>query len=456
MIAAVILITVVCFGVTARAGLKVGTGKVEITPELGCYLGGYYIASDTAKSVHDPLYARVIALNQGGKTVVLVQLDLVIMSGVMGTEIKDQVKERLGIPPEDVSITVIHTHTGPEGYYPEFGKYPKKNDPVMRKKIVDETTAAIEQAVKGMVPAKAGTVVIDLKGFSHNRHDPDGPVDPRGILLIAKDMKGKVIGGFLNFASHPTVVPVEQLKISADWPGVFTAELEKKTNGGAFLFLQSASGNISPAGMSGNDGWEEAADFGTRLAKTVSSKFDSVKVTSDFPVDARMQPVEFPVRKMKTVMEFAKGVNKRIEEINASNMSDDEKNLQIRWLRDRVGIENFMQPIIKTMSRAKGGVTHTWVQAMRLGDTMLIAFPGEAIAEYAIRAREDFAPTKLAVLGYTNDHLGYLTNQKVYEEGGYEAGMSLVYPEAVESMYDQVEALAREMTPAKETTKKKK
>ena len=97
------------------------------------------------------------------------------------------------------------------------------------------------------------------------------------------------------------------------------------------------------------------------------------------------------------------------------------------------------------MSRVKGGKTRTVVQALRLGDTVVVAFPGEAIAEVSIEMRKRLAPRKVAVFGYTNDHIAYITTKKVYDEGGYEAGMGLCYPETTEELMDNVTELAQEV-----------
>jgi hypothetical protein len=126
-------------------------------------------------------------------------------------------------------------------------------------------------------------------------------------------------------------------------------------------------------------------------------------------------------------------------------MSDDEKKQKIGWMRERAGLESFLQPMFKTMKRAKNGETKTWTQALLLGDTLLVAFPGEAVAELGIKIREDFAPKKVAVLGVTNDHLAYLTTQKIFDEGGYEAGMALVYPDSSYKIVDSLEKMAKEL-----------
>ena len=56
--------------------LKAGTGKTDITPNLGCHLVGYF-NDRLADSIHDPLYVKALALQAGDRTLGLVTCDLI-------------------------------------------------------------------------------------------------------------------------------------------------------------------------------------------------------------------------------------------------------------------------------------------------------------------------------------------------------------------------------------------
>lgn len=435
-----ILLAAVIIPCSARAELKAGTAKAEITPAVGCYLGGYYFAGRST-GVHDPLHTRVLALNDGTNTIVLISNDLIMTGGVFANDIKQEIQKRTGVPPSNVVISAVHTHTGPEGYYEEFGKYPKEYLPEMKLEMESKIVAAVGEAINKMVPAQAGTLVFEIGDFSHNRHDGT-LIDKRVVLLVVRDMAGNPIGGFLNFAAHPIMAPAEQQQMSADWPGVFTVEVEKYLGGGSFLLLQGAVGNITPAGAKGDDGWQQLTDYGTRLAGVVLGKFDSVQTTSDFPLAGRLETMVVPVRSARSASEYRKQIPEKTKQIQASGMSKDEQDQKIGWMKDRAGLEAFLQPMFKTMKRVVKGRTETCIQAMRLGDTLLVAYPGEVVTELSQKIRDDLAPRKVVVLGLANDHLAYLTTQKIYDEGGYEAGMSLVYPQTSMEMTEKLEGMA--------------
>ncbi|MEW5946653.1 MAG: neutral/alkaline non-lysosomal ceramidase N-terminal domain-containing protein [bacterium] len=433
-------------GGTAQAGLLAGFAKEDITPAPGCYLGGYYFRSETATGVHDPLFARAIVFDSGGKRAALVTLDLVIINGVLAGEVKTDINEKLGIPPEYISISATHTHAGPQGYYEEYGKYPKIFDPEMKRFMKEKITAAVVRAVASLAPASVAFASFQLDGFSHNRHDPDGPVDRTAVLMVVRDPAGAPVAGFLNFAAHPTVLGAGNLEISGDWAGAFSAAMEEKLGGNAvFQLVQGAAGNIGPAARLGGT-FDSCRDIAERMSSAVLDRFDSAQPVSDFPVAAALESHTLKVKSRKSVMEFAKKLPELKEQIMETELPADVKNRRIGWLEERQGTESFLQMIIPTMSRVRKGATDTAVQVIRLGPALVVTMPGEAITEFSIRFREDLKPFTVVVQAYANDHLGYIVDEKVLNEGGYEASMSLVYPSEAERLYSSVLDMAERLT----------
>ena len=52
---------------------KVGASAVDITPQVGTPMAGYYYERPS-EGVHDPLYAKAIVLDRNGKKAALVSL----------------------------------------------------------------------------------------------------------------------------------------------------------------------------------------------------------------------------------------------------------------------------------------------------------------------------------------------------------------------------------------------
>jgi hypothetical protein len=63
-------------------------------------------------AVHDPLYARCLALDDGRSRAALVALDLIYADADIVAEVRKRVAG-LGLAPEAVLVAASHTHSGP-------------------------------------------------------------------------------------------------------------------------------------------------------------------------------------------------------------------------------------------------------------------------------------------------------------------------------------------------------
>jgi hypothetical protein len=67
------------------------------------------------------------------------------------------------------------------------------------------------------------------------------------------------------------------------------------------------------------------------------------------------------------------------------------------------------------------------VQAWKLGTEQLwISLGGEVVVDYSLRLKAEYGP-RTWVTGYANDVMAYIPSQRVWQEGGYEAGAFSVY-----------------------------
>ena len=89
--------------------LRVGAARVDITPtdltNLNSFNGGKFTG------VHDPIFARVLVLDDGTAMAALVSLDLIEVGDT--TEVRRQIQSELGIPVDHILITATHDHSAP-------------------------------------------------------------------------------------------------------------------------------------------------------------------------------------------------------------------------------------------------------------------------------------------------------------------------------------------------------
>src|SRR5258705_3653580 len=86
--------------------------KIDITPATPQWLLGYGPRKSTG--VHDPIYHRVIALDDGRTQFFLVSSDLCLFSPELYDEVADTLQKQMGIERKQFWWSVTHTHSAPE------------------------------------------------------------------------------------------------------------------------------------------------------------------------------------------------------------------------------------------------------------------------------------------------------------------------------------------------------
>ena len=92
---------------------QAGAARVVITPPIGVPLSGYFAAEgrkETAREVHDDLYARALVMNDGKSTVAIVTTDLIGLGVEELAAVRKIVRRDTGIAPEHLvlALSLIH------------------------------------------------------------------------------------------------------------------------------------------------------------------------------------------------------------------------------------------------------------------------------------------------------------------------------------------------------------
>ncbi len=101
-------------GPSARAVLKGGSAKVDITPPVGVWLSGYRHRDKPSIGIEDELYAKALVVDDGQNKTAIVSADLLWVPLEITSKVRKRVKEEIGIAEENVLICATHTHFGPK------------------------------------------------------------------------------------------------------------------------------------------------------------------------------------------------------------------------------------------------------------------------------------------------------------------------------------------------------
>jgi hypothetical protein len=230
-----------------------GNGRPDLI-----WLGGF-AGNRPATGVHDPLWARAIAMQRGGVTIALVSIDSVGMTHEQFISIRKELDPSLDI--DHVMFSTTHTHSGPDtmGIWSNsneiahlfLGTY--FNDEYMAS-IRAAAKDAVESAVRALEPAEmiVAQAEIDPPGYVRDSREPY--VYDRFIPMVrfVKQWTDETIATIVSWGNHPEVLNDDNTLITSDFPFYWRDGVEYGVSdpngadgmGGMCMFLQGACGGL--------------------------------------------------------------------------------------------------------------------------------------------------------------------------------------------------------------------
>jgi hypothetical protein len=460
--------------------LLAGAARLEITPAPGIELMGYGARTGRASGVHDPLYARALALrsSQNGpesSSVVLVSADLCLITPDQALWIRQEVARKVGLVPEAVLVSCTHTHSGPDtGLAAHLSG---REEPPYVASLLGTLAEAGSRAWATASPARLRWNRTATH-IGRNRRRADGPLDPEILVLQVQDDRGATRAVLYHHACHGTVLGHDNLEISADWPGVASARIEEAT-GGTALFALGAHADIDPrtrglmdlaiSGQSRGLGFDAVECLGGEVAEAVLESLGSPGGAADeVPIAAAARSIRLPIHLGDRPEGTArKELGERREELarwlgvsaqEFPRLSELEARVRARttglppseareWIaRARLYVRD------RTGRHWTGGAHAVDVEAqvLRIGEGAFLALPLEPTTQVGLdwklraRSRVPFS----GVVGIANGWLRYLPHPEDLADPlahqRYEVLSSLLAPGACEKLLNLGETLLDE------------
>lgn len=425
-----------------NAVFEVGTAKVDITPPMTIPYLGFQPRHALFQDVHDPLYARALAVDAGAAPVVIIAVDAIGYSkDIMGPgrSFTGEVRRRVGaladVPPNNIMIVSSHAHSTPE----TINVRPLLDTPAAGawlEVLINQLASAATLAVRRKRPCTLKVKTGELHGLSVNRrivgkdgklywglnrpHDDEisdwGLVDHQVGVLFFEAIEGDSCIVITNFACHPITVQVQPL-VSADFPGTAMALVEHTIYSCAgSLFLQGACGNLNPIRADTRD-FEDVKRYGLMLGgeviKMVGQMSGSEQAERSLTAAGISETVLLPGREVpsrETVQIAYDEANQKL-----ARARTEEKRQHFAGKR-RLAEEALIQ-----IDRAPEPILGE-VQVIRLGDVAIVGLPGEPFVELGLQIKAHAVAPHPLVAGYANDYLGYFATPEAWEQGGYEVG----------------------------------
>ena len=463
------------------ASLRGGVAALSITSET------------PTVSVNDPLYAKALVVEDGQTKIVIICLDLGGASTPLVSEIRKGLSEELGILQANVLVNASHNHhvqgqtvkglpgrivqtvrLATESMVPiKIGSGVGQEDRIMmnrRLQLKDGRSWAIRRAN----PSPKDSEVARI-----------GASDPEiGILRLDNRETGLPLAVLHNFAGH-AYGGVPNAGVTADFPGFASAVLEEAL-GATALFVQGAAGDVTPIRYKDVDSPPPTEQLGTMLGMSTLKAVNRIQTSEQGVVKMVSETLDLPRRQdiearlvslqaqEEEILQFFTGIGcgthgagtflnlktflplylkhaadpdypayssylymhedatgqSGLLELDAQNRQRVEKYLQCIYQMERlIRIRSNLRIFERHKERNADGPIAVEIQGIRIGDFVLVTFPGELFAEVGLRIKERSPMPHTFVAGYSNGHLGYAPTAQAYQSEAYEDSLTPFAPQ---------------------------
>ncbi|MDG2390030.1 MAG: neutral/alkaline non-lysosomal ceramidase N-terminal domain-containing protein [Planctomycetaceae bacterium] len=423
LIAAFLLPEILC--ADEQPLVPIGAAKVDITPPYPIRLTGYGSRPVEAEGVEQKLQARALAIgsDDDGPTVI-VTVELLGITPELRSAALARINMQYAVSNDKFVLCATHTHNGPcvNGVCPlilgDTIREPEQeriDDYTTR--LVDLITSAANQALKSRQPGRLFHAEGEV-GFAINRRtikdgtwtgfgvNPNGPVDHRLPILVAKDKSGKPLAIWSNYACHCTTLGPSFNKICGDWAGYASANLESDYESAIALVSIGAGADANPEPRGSDDQLSYAQKHGEAFRKEVNRLLTSELKPLSSEIDATFKTVKLPFKNART-----------IEEWQAYAKQPGQRGVYGRYFLDKL--------------KQNGALPTTLdypISSLTFGDDLAMIFlGGEVVCDYSLTMYKKFAGDRLWVTAYANDVPCYIPSRRILDEQGYEADYSMIY-----------------------------
>jgi neutral ceramidase len=426
-----------------QVSIRAGVAKVNITPPYGTIINGDFLPS-YASEIHDSLYARALAFDNGSERFVFIVVDNMTIDVHLINTAKEIMMKESGLKPGQVMISSTHAHS--TGSVIETATV--QADYSYRIYLPGRLAMAAAQALSNMQPAKVAWGHIDVPkhvacrrwymkpGFPMTNpfgleekvwmnpppgneylDRPAGPVDPQVTFIAVKSLSDQWISLLANYSTHyaggfPSNV------ISADYYGEMDKLLKKK--------LKAADGFV---GIMSNGTSGDVNTFDFRLTKNYpTGDYEKMKLIAGDITDSILVALnkvrwsdkpefrtayrEIVVDRRKPSSAILEWATRRVRETDFTKLgtvekaSDDIKSL---YALDIVKL-NFYEPLSYKLP----------LEAVMIGDGTLGTIPDEIFAETGLRIKKAVKPSYYCTITLANGQFGYVPPETQFALGGYE------------------------------------
>ncbi len=417
--------------------MKVGFGRVDVTPPLGTPVTGGW-QGRVAEGILDPLELCAIVAESGGEQVAIVAADLHYMHQDHATPIRSLLERETGIPAKNILLHCLHQHTSTTGGI--VSVVGADYNGLLKQKYVDVVRLAQNDLAEARLSCgenetseevsfirryrmKDGTVMTNPGTMNPEIDHPLGEAD-NTVRLIRFHRQGKKDIAVIGFQTHPDTLG--GTKFSADWPGFVRRTVEESRD--AFCMVingcQGDTNHFKPGRrVVSKDLPAERYAFTRRMGRIIAQAaldvWDKTRFLRSDGVCGAFSICTVPTNRQ--------GIE-RIEEckILQKKLVQDDPDVRQLPLSEKGAIRRIANLEDKKLFQKIP------VSLVAVGEFAVVGFGGEPFTEYRTLLYRGHENLFLLTACNCNGSEGYLPTEKAYAEGGYEVYTTSFPPETPE------------------------
>jgi len=380
-----------------KDSLFAGFARVSLTPVLNSLsddaqkgrfrevpLAGYGAREgNPASGIPDSIYVKAAAIGEGGRTIILIGADLLIMPPNIADTVAVMLKKN-GIRRDQLFFTATHTHSSLGAWGPGLvgSKFAGKENRNLEMWLTSRIADAVKIALSDMKPSCTGSGYFRAGNFTRNRLIGDTGNKNDEFVFITIRQKGGIKAIIGSFSAHSTTLGDENMEISGDYPGYWERKMEQ-TSADIAIFAAGSVGSQSPA-TNGN-GFEKCAIIGESLSDSTVVHLKDISLSCSPIFSAVSLPFLLP-----------------------------DYNMRITVKR------NLASFLSKKLMPAPGNV---FLQAFRLGDLIWITTPSDFSGEYALQVKNSLSVKGFIsiISSFNGAYVGYIIPGKYFYLDKYES-----------------------------------
>ena len=376
----------------AQPVFRAGAARADITPPEGAALpmSGYAGREAGFKSIHDHLFVRAVALDDGATKAAIVTADLSAISYSWWERLSAAIEKETGIPRDNILLAATHTHAGPslgratdDDASPKAAAYQR----MVEEKFVEAARAAVANLQPARVGAGAGRVNVNVnrrarmaKGGLWLGHNPDGPSDKTIAVVKFETAAGDPIAIFMNYGVHATVMGSKNFVISGDLAGAASRHVEAHFNGKVVApWSSGAAGDQAPIYGKGVESFDDVEILGRLMGEEAVRVAAGLRMSANGRIRGAQKVVTCPGQKVPA------GSRRKVE-----FKVEEAPPMDIR------------------------------LSLLRVNDIALAGVAGEVLTMIAQRLKKESPLANTIMVTNCNGSTGYLPDDAAYDQVSYE------------------------------------